>query len=105
MSANTAFFYADRGVRGLGFLPLAEEADIWTLPRALQLLDSKDRSVSDVAMVQLEETIKLGYGRNEVPFLLPINEYLVGSMEMGLGTIRHGGATMNLWTRARKASI
>jgi hypothetical protein len=67
MSANTAFFYADRGVGGLGFIPLVEEADIWTLARALQLLDSKDQSVSDVAMVQLEESIKLGYGRNEVP--------------------------------------
>ncbi len=82
-----------------------EEADIWTLARALQLLDSKDQSVSDVAMAQLEETIKLGYGRNEVPFPLPINEYLAGSMEMGLSAIWHGGASMNLWTRARKASI
>ena len=105
MSANTAFFYADRGVGGLGVLPLTEEADIWTLARALQLLDSKDQSVSDVAMAQLVETIKLGYGRNEVPFPLPINEYLAGSMEKGLDAIRHGGASMNLWTRARKASI
>ena len=49
-SANTAFFYADRGVGGLGVLPLTEEADIWTLARALQLLDIKDQCVSDVAM-------------------------------------------------------
>jgi len=104
MSANTAFFYSDRRVGGLGVLPLTDEADIWTLARALQLLDSKDKNVSEVAMAQLEETIKLGYGRNEVPFPLPINEYLAGSMEKGLGAIRHGGALMNLWTRARKAS-
>jgi hypothetical protein len=104
MSANTAFFYSDRRVGGLGVLPLTDEADIWTLARALQLLDSKDKNVSEVAMAQLEETIKLGYGRNEVPFPLPINEYLAGSMEKGLGAIRHGGASMNLWTRARKAS-
>jgi Reverse transcriptase (RNA-dependent DNA polymerase) len=104
ISANTAFFYADRRAGGLGVLPLTNEADIWTLARALQLLDSKDQSVSEVAMAQLEETIKLGYGRNQVPSPLPINEYLAGSMEKGLGAIRHGGASMNLWTRARKAS-
>jgi hypothetical protein len=104
MSAYTAFFYSDRRVGGIGVLPLTDEADIWTLARALQLLDSKDKNVSEVAMAQLEETIKLGYGRNEVPFPLPINEYLAGFMEKGLGAIRHGGASMNLWTRARKAS-
>jgi hypothetical protein len=34
-----------------------------------------------------EDTIKFGYGRNEVPFPLPINEYLAGFMEKGLGAI------------------
>lgn len=83
MSANTAFLYKDRRVRGLGILPLTDEADIWTLDRALQLLDCKDKNVSEVAIAQ-DETIKLGYGRNKIPFPLPINEYLAGSMEKGL---------------------
>jgi hypothetical protein len=43
-----------------------------------------------------EETIKLGYGRNEVSFPLPINEYFAGSMEKGLGAIQNGGASMIL---------
>jgi hypothetical protein len=104
MSSNTAFFYADRRVGGLGMLPLTEEADIWTIARAMQLLDSDDTAVSEVAMAQLVETIRLGYGRREVPFPIPINEYLAGSMEKGLNAIRHGGASMNLWTRARRAA-
>jgi hypothetical protein len=41
-------------------------------------------------MAQLEETIKLGYGRNEVPFQIPINEYLASSMKKGLEAIRNG---------------
>ncbi|XP_045029421.1 uncharacterized protein LOC123472237 [Daphnia magna] len=104
ISSNTAFFYADRRVGGLGMLPLTEEADIWTIARAMQLLDSEDKSVSEVAMAQLEETIRLGYGKREVPFPIPINEYLAGSMDKGLGAIRHGGASMNLWTRSRRAA-
>lgn len=104
MSSNTAFFYADRRVGGLGMLPLTEEADIWTLSRAMQLIDSDDITVSEVATAQLEETIRLGYGRREVPSPIPINEYLAGSMERGLDAIRHGRASMNLWTRARRAA-
>ncbi|KZS03958.1 Uncharacterized protein APZ42_033190 [Daphnia magna] len=85
-------------------LPLTEEADIWTIARAMQLLDSEDKSVSEVALAQLEETIRLGCGKREVPFPIPINEYLAGVMDKGLGAIRHGGASMNLWTRSRRAA-
>ncbi|KAK4006222.1 hypothetical protein OUZ56_011378 [Daphnia magna] len=104
ISFNTAFFYADIRVGGLGMLPLTEEADIWTIARAMQLVDSEEKSVSEVAMAQLEETIRLGYGKREVPFPIPINENLAGSMDKGLGDIRHGGASMNLWFRSRRAA-
>ena len=104
VAANSAFFYADRRVGGLGALPLSQEADIWTLSRALQLLDSHDEAISKSCMAQLEASIKRGYGRSEIPYPLPINEYLAGSDEKGLRAIRHGGGRENLWTRARKAA-
>lgn len=104
-AANTAFFYADRRVGGLGTLPLTQEADVWTLSRALQLIDSEDQVVAQVAMAQLETTIHRGYGRKQVPNPLPLNEFLAGSMEKGLDAIQHGGNSMNLWTRARRAAM
>ncbi|KZS19684.1 Uncharacterized protein APZ42_013857 [Daphnia magna] len=61
ISSNMVFFYADRRVGGLEMLPLTEEADVWTLARAMPT--------------------SLGYGRREVQFPIPINEYLAGSMD------------------------
>ena len=105
MAANSKFFYSDRRVGGLGLLPLVDEADIWTIARAIQLLDSSDTAVAEIAMAQLEKSIRIGYGKSEVPTPLPINEYLSGSMDKGLMAVRHGGGRENLWTRARKAAI
>lgn len=105
MAANSKFFYSDRRVGGLGLLPLVQEADIWTIARAVQLLDSSDNAVAEISMAQLEESIRLAYGKNDVPVPLPINEYLSGSMDKGLAAARHGRGRENLWTRARKATI
>ncbi|KAI9556014.1 hypothetical protein GHT06_018577 [Daphnia sinensis] len=45
-AATTPFFYVDRRVGGLGTFSLTDDADIWTLARAVQLLTSKDRTQS-----------------------------------------------------------
>lgn len=104
MAANSKFFYSDRRVGGLGLLPLVQEADVWTIARAAQLLDSSDTAVAEISMAQLEASIRAGYGKNAVPSPIPINEYLSGSNEKGLMAIRHGTSRETLWTRARKAS-
>ncbi|XP_057365066.2 uncharacterized protein LOC130685765 [Daphnia carinata] len=104
VSSNTAFFYVDRRVGGLGMLPLTDEADMWTIARAMQFLDGEDESVREVAITQLEEIIRLGYGRRKVPFPIPINEYLAGSMDKVLDDLRHGRSSINLWSRSRRAA-
>ena len=102
-SATSPFFYADRRVGGLGTFSLSDDADIWTLARAVQLLTSKDRLVKDIFMEQLKDTILRGF-REEVPATLPIGEYLSGSTEAGLYRLRFGPAGTNLWTLARGAA-
>ena len=57
MPANTAFFYSDRRTGGLGSQNLSEEADIWTLSTAVQLLESSDHAVRDISAAQLEQTV------------------------------------------------
>ncbi|MFO0089556.1 MAG: RNA-directed DNA polymerase, partial [bacterium] len=105
LSANSAFFYADRRVGGLGAQSLSQEADIWTIARAVQLLDSKDKTIKDIASAQLQQTILDGFGSRRQPVVIPYGEYLSGSMEKGLTAIAHGGKRSNLWTRARAAAI
>jgi hypothetical protein len=70
-SATVPFFYADRRVGGLGTFSLSDDADIWTLARAVQLLTSKDRLVKGIFMEQLKDTILRGF-RDEIPATLPI---------------------------------
>ena len=76
-------------------MPLVD-ADIWTIARAIQLLDSSDTSVAEIAMAELEELIRIGYGKSEVPSSIPINEYLFGSMDKGLMAVLHEGGRENL---------
>ena len=102
-SATVPFFYADRRVGGLGTFSLSDDADIWTLARAVQLLTSKDRLVKGIFMEQLKDTILRGF-RDEVPATLPIGDYLSGSTEAGLYRLRYGPAGTNLWTLARGAA-
>ena len=102
-SATVPFFYADRRVGGLGTFSLSDDADIWTLARAVQLLTSKDRLVKDIFMEQLKDTVLRGF-RDDVPATLPIGEYLSGSTEAGLYRLRYGPAGTNLWTLARGAA-
>ena len=103
-SSSDEFFYADRRVGGLGVTPLPEDADIWTLARATQLLDSDDPTIRQICRQQLAETVaeKLKKQPNDH---LPISEFLSGSMSNGLYEARYGGGRENLWTRARKAAI
>ncbi len=105
MAANSKFFYSDRRSGVLGLFRLVQEADVWTIARAVQLLDRSDTAVAEISMAQLEASIRKGYGKSYIPSPLPINEYLSGSMDKGLMAIRHGTASETLWTRAREATI
>ena len=85
-------------------MPLHKDADIWTLARATQLLDSSDPIIRHICRQQLEETIIEKY-KDVVQQPLPISEFLSGSMTNGLFEVRYGGGRQNLWTRARRAAI
>ena len=134
MPANTAFFYSDRRTGGLGSQNLSEEADIWTLSTAVQLLESSDHAVRDISAAQLEQTVVAAIERfsqvrnqqqqvaelvrqqdatteSQVRFQawastsMPILEFLSGSDEKGLHAARHSSNNRtNLWTRARAAA-
>lgn len=102
-TATTSFFYADRRVGGLGTFSLTDDADIWTLARAVQLLTSKDKLVRGIFSEQLKSTILRAFP-NHPPATLPIAEYLSASNEAGLYRLRFGEAGTNLWTLARRAA-
>jgi len=102
--AVTEFFYADRSVGGLGTFRLSEDADIWTLARATQLLSSNDPLVRGIFKEQLCECVRRGF-REGAPDRLPISEFLSGSNESGLYRLRYAGSTKEtLWSLARHAA-
>jgi hypothetical protein len=82
---------------------LTDDADIWTLARAVQLLTSKDKLVRGIFSEQLKSTILPAFP-NHPPATLPIAEYLSASNEAGLYRLRFGEAGTNLWTLARRAA-
>ena len=104
---NTAvvdFFYADRRVGGLGTCSLSEDADIWTLARAVQLLTSSDPLVRKIFQEQLNDTIMRGFNESSAPATLPVGPYLSGSVEGGLYRLRFARGGKNLWSLARAAA-
>ena len=104
---NTAvvdFFYADRRVGGLGTCSLSEDADIWTLARAVQLLTSSDPLVREIFQEQLNDTIMRGFNGSPPPAVLPVGPYLSGSVEGGLDRLRFARGGKNLWSLARAAA-
>jgi len=98
-----SFFYADRRVGGLGTCSLSDDADIWTIARAVQLLSSKDDVVRGMSWCQLRDTIRRGFRDNE-DNPLPLSTYLSGSNEDGLYRLRYGSGGSNLWSLARAAA-
>ena len=98
-----AFFYADRRIGGLGTFRLSDDADIWTIARATQLLTSRDTTVSAIFREQLKNTIRRSLN-DIVPDPLPLGPYLSGSLEDGLYRVPDGPAGLNLWTLTRKAA-
>ena len=98
-----SFFYADRRVGGLGTCSLSDDADIWTIARAVQLLSSKDDVVRGMSWCQLRDTIRRGFRNNEDQ-PLPISDYLSGSNEDGLYRMRYTSGGSNLWSLARAAA-
>ena len=73
------FFYADRNAGGLGTSRISDDADIWTIARASQLLSSKDPVTKELSYNQLRSTIKSGLRITDPNEELPINQYLSGS--------------------------
>ncbi|KZR97304.1 Uncharacterized protein APZ42_007904, partial [Daphnia magna] len=57
----------------------------------------------NICREQLHYTIRRGF-RNEHPGVLPVGEYLSGSVDAGLYRLRYAEAGSNLWTLARQAS-
>ena len=85
------FFYTNRRVGGIGMFMLTDDADIWTLARATQLLSSKDQTVRGIFSEQLHTTICRGmcYWAGHVP----TPEVISACM-----------STSNLWSLVRAAA-
>ena len=103
-TSTLPFLYADRNVGGLGMTSLVQDADVWLLARAAQLLSSSDPTVASISWAQLNRTILRGLrlpGSAEPPFA----EYLSGSIEGCLYRARYGNnQTITTWGLARKAA-
>ena len=98
------FFYAARKVGGLGTFRLGDDADIWTIARATQLLTSKDSTVRSIFRSQLDETIRRGLNNN-VPGTIPRTDFLSGVSDGGMYRVRYGtNRVTNLWQLARRAA-
>jgi hypothetical protein len=81
-NVHSDFLYADRRVGGLGASRLFENADVWTIARAAQLLDSRDSTVRLVARVQ--NSINISNALKIEPFTALLSDYLYGSQTGGL---------------------
>lgn len=101
-NAHTDFLYVDRRASGLGACKLSEDADIWTIARAVQLKDSGDAVVRDVERTQANKNIFIALKTQPTIGLLP--DYLSGSQERGLYNIRFVSSGANSWSRARRAA-
>ena len=104
-TAVTAFFYAERSSGGLGLSRLVDDADIWVIARACQLLCSKDPTLKNICWFQLQDTIARGFG-NEPIANFPYSSFLSGDRTTrGLYRLRFAGKFSNLWTLARRAAM
>ena len=56
-NTHRCFYYADRRVGGLGAPCLKDEADVWTLSRAVQLLSSRDLVFRAISWGQLSANV------------------------------------------------
>ena len=102
-SAHNGFLYGDRRAGGLGASQLIKDSDVWTIARAVQLLDSKDLVVRTTARAQLAQNISRGF-RGAPPDPLPLSDYISGSTQGGLHDTRFYKVGPNTWTRTRKAA-
>ena len=104
-TATIPFFYADRNAGGLGTSRLSDDADVWTVARATQLLSSNDPVMKELSFNQLRCTIRRGLRTTITDEDLPISEYLSGSCEGGLYRLRFAPRTIgNLWSFSRQAA-
>jgi len=77
-TTHTAFQFADRRPGGLGASRLNKDSDVWTIARAIELLNSNDPTVRTIARTQLAQNITRGFGGSP-PLPLPLNDYILGS--------------------------
>ena len=104
-AATIPFFYADRNAGGLGISRLSDDADIWTIARASQLLASRDPATRELSFAQLRKTINRGLRLVSDEENLPMTEYISGSTEGGLYRLRYSPRSIaNLWTLTRHAT-
>ena len=105
VTAAKAFYYAERSTGGLGMSRLVDDADVWTMARATQLLTTKDPVLRELCWGQLQDTISRGFGNEPSPSY-PYSEFLSGDTnDSGLYRLRFQGKYANLWTLTRRAAM
>lgn len=98
---STAFIHAHKRVGGHGIDLLRNEADIWTITKAIRLMYSNDITIANTFFDQLcDILVKI----DPNPSLELMSKYLSGSMHGPLIKLAHLPNTRpSLWTRARLA--
>ena len=103
ITAVEAFYYADRGIGGLGTFRLVNDANVCTLARATQLLSSSDVTVRSIFQKQTKVLILRGF--NNSPQEASPSAFLSGATEGETYRLRYAAkSSTNLWTSARRAA-
>jgi hypothetical protein len=101
-NAHSDFLYADRRAGGLGASRLSEHAEVWTISRAAQLMDSNDEGVRTAARSLASKNVYTVL--KIVTTTEMLSQYLSGSQKDGFYNVRFGSTGTKTWTRARRAS-
>ena len=78
-----------------------QEADIWTITKAIQLLTSNDIQIATISSYQLRDTrANIAVVNNTSP----VNDFISDQTTRGLYAYKYKSRVANLWTRTRLAS-
>ena len=104
-TTTTEFYYANRRVGGLGTFKLTDDADVWTIARATQLLTSRDTTIRAIFREQLLTTINKAFPEEYCPTIHPVSAFLSGFTETAMYRLRNGlNPSTTLWGAARRAA-
>ena len=98
--ASASYIFAHKRVGGLGLLDPTLEADVQAIIHAVKMLSCSDPTVSNIAIAEINQTVRLASRSNPTPALK--SKYLSSLPDDRLTNLRYN--IQSLWTRVRKST-